>query len=208
MKSKKVNPNCSVVGCRTERPHTSDPIVVGLLREFSNPIKLATHALAAMAELRSSIERDYRENLIFSWYLRLRQPEELYIRTLYALFVANADEMPHVMSGDPPNSLSQMYAKVNEHVFRGKGALLTVQPGLQFGEFKPIDMLHAGAHVSFATFLTCIGLVHNPEVWQEKAEKHLQHLSIYCDRLNYMRQMFEAGRDRAVILEALRNMHQ
>ena len=207
MKSKKVNLNCSVVGCRTERPHSSDPIVVGLLREFSDPIKLTTNALAAMSELRSSIERDYQENLIFSWYLRLRQPEELYIRTLYVLFVASADEMPHIMSGDPPNSLSVMYDKVNKHVFGGKGALLTVQPGLESGEFRPIDMLHAGAHVSFATFFTCIGLVHHPELWREKAVKHLKHLSIYCDRLNYMRQMFEDGRDRNVILEALRRMH-
>jgi len=38
-----------------------------------------------MAELSQSICRDLAEKKIFAWISRLRPPEEIYIRTLYAL---------------------------------------------------------------------------------------------------------------------------
>ena len=56
----------------------------------------------AMGELTESISRDREENKIFAWYSRLRLPEELYYRTLYALFVATEDELHHVLFWSPP----------------------------------------------------------------------------------------------------------
>jgi len=59
--------------------------------------------LAAMAELRESICRDLVNKKVFAFHTRVRQPEELYIRTLYALFVASKEEIPHILSGATPN---------------------------------------------------------------------------------------------------------
>ena len=80
-----------------------------------------------MAELRESICRDLTENKIFAWYSRLRLPEELYIRTLYALFIATDKELIHILSGATPNGLSPLYSKVNEVVFEGRGLLQVSQ---------------------------------------------------------------------------------
>ena len=162
-----------------------------------------------MAQLAQSISRDIAGKKIFAWYSRLRQPEELYIRVLYALFVASDAELPHVLSGDPPNGLSSMYAKVNEVVFGGRGALDVVRPGLLSGSFKAMDMLNMGAHTSFAAFATWRGLLRHPEgLRPDFPEAYAQHLAAYCARLNYMYEMFKAGKSKDDVLAGVIQLHR
>ncbi len=59
----------------------------------------------------------------FALLTRSRQPEELYIRALYALFIASPEELAHIMSDETPNSFSLMYRAVNGLVFEGRGIL-------------------------------------------------------------------------------------
>ncbi len=121
--TKRINPHCPVRGCETKKPHADDPIVQGLIREFAPPEKMTIWALNAMVELRESICRDLTEKKVFAWYSRLRQPEEMYIRTLYAIFIATDGDLPHILSGDRPNGLSPLYTEVNKVVFEDRGLL-------------------------------------------------------------------------------------
>jgi len=207
MGKKRPNPHCPVIGCRTPRPHADDPIVKGLIHAFGPPAAMALWSLTAMAELRESICRDLIEKKIFAWYTRLRQPEELYIKTLYALFVASERELHHLLSGDTPNSLAKLYESVNGAVFLGRGLLQTEQPGLTQGTFKPADMLNDGAHASFSAFMSCIGLIRNPQ-FLPSPEKYCSHLGKYCDYLNYMHEMFKAGKEKTHILQGVINLHR
>ncbi len=164
-------------------------------------------ARVAMAELRESICRDLVENKIFAWYSRLRLPEEIYIRTLYALFVATDQELVHILSGATPNGLSPLYAKVNEVVFEGRGLLQVAQLGLKQGTFKPMDTLHEGAHGSFPAFLTCVGLSRARQ-YLPSPDAHSNHLQNYCALLDYMHGMFKAGKDKGDVLTGLKNAHR
>ncbi|HLI63286.1 MAG TPA: hypothetical protein VKV05_07785 [Terriglobales bacterium] len=137
----RANPHCPVPGCKTFKPHADDDQVKGLISTFAAPDKMARWVCAAISELGQSMQRDWTEKKTFAWLSRLRQPEELYIRTLYALFIANEKELHHVISGDPPNGISPLYDKVNEVVFGGRGILTTTQPG----SFKPMEFLHQAA---------------------------------------------------------------
>lgn len=123
MAKKKINRNCPVPGCRASKPHADDPIVKGLILQFASPEQMTLWTRVAMGELAESICRELEENKVFAWYSRLRLPEELYIRTLYALFVATEEELPHILSGAPPNGLSDLYSRVNDVVFEGRGLL-------------------------------------------------------------------------------------
>src|SRR5208282_4471397 len=107
--SKRSNPNCSVSGCRTTAPHVDDPTVKALMIAFAPPTEMTKWTLVAMAELAQSICRDLENKKVFAFHTRIRQPEELYIRTLYTLFVATAKEIPHILSGAMPNGLSRLY---------------------------------------------------------------------------------------------------
>jgi hypothetical protein len=102
---KKLNPHCPVLGCRTDKAHDTDPLVQGMLAEFGSPEKLKLWMRTAMAELSQSICRDLQEKKIFAWLSRLRQPEEIYVRTLYTLFIATKEELPHIVSGGTPNRI-------------------------------------------------------------------------------------------------------
>ena len=175
--------------------------------EFAPPEKMTKWTLGAMAELRESICRDLLDKKVFAFHTRIRQPEELYIRTLYTLFIATNEEIPHILSGSPPNGLSNFYREVNRVVFENRGLLLVQQPGQSYGTFAPIDTLHDGAHASFRSFLTCIGWVRNPEN-MPSPEKYCQHLNTYCNYLNYMHQMFKAGKNKKDVLTGVKNLHQ
>jgi hypothetical protein len=206
-KNKKANPHCPVPGCKTTQPHANNPIVKGLIQAFAPPNKMTMWAKTAMGELTHSICRDLDDKKVFAWYSRLRQPEELYFRTLYALFIASEKELHHILSGDIPNSLSGYYEKVNRVVFQGRGLLYASQPGLKFGPFKPIDTLHEGAHASFPAFMACIGFSLHPE-WVPPVEKYRKHLDTYYTYLNYMQGMFESGKSKTDVLSAVINMHR
>lgn len=176
---------------------------------FAAPDKMAGWVCAAISELGQSMQRDWTEKKAFAWLSRLRQPEELYIRTLYALFIANEKELHHIISGDPPNGISPLYDKVNEVIFGGKGILTTMEPGLNFGSFKPMEFLHQGAHTSFAAFMTAIAVVQHPKsLPADFVERYDDHLRTYCAYLKYMEDMFKAGKSKQDVLAGVRNLHR
>lgn len=160
-----------------------------------------------MAELRDSVTDDVQKNRLFSWYTRMRQPEELYFRTLYILFLASDEEIPHILSGDLPNSFSHIYKAVNDAMLEGRGEMTEVKPGLVSGEFRMIDNLNDGAHVGFGAMQMIVNIAQNPEHTPDLAA-YLRHIEIYCARINYMRQMFEGGKPKVVVREAVMNLHR
>jgi hypothetical protein len=201
------NPFCPVLGCKTKKPHTDDPIVAAMMHEFSQPERLTYWSLAAMVDLRNSIIADMEANRVFGWQTRLRQVEEIYIRALYALFVATDDELPHIFSGAPPNSVTELYRKVNPLVFEGRGEWEVKKPGQSIGEFTPLEMLHSSGHASFGAILTAIGFIRNPEI-ASNTEGYIKHLDAYCTRLDYMHNMFKAGKSKDDVLGGVMALHK
>jgi len=103
-----------------------------------------------------------------------------------------------------------MYNKVNNIVFEGRGLLLVEQPGLGSGtSFSPIDTLNDGAHVSFPAFLTCMGLIKNPQFLPQSFQRrYFQHVTTYCNYLDYMHGMFEAVKSKADVLAGVKHLHK
>ncbi len=209
MKKRKtrINPHCPVLGCGTKAPHANDPIVTGLIALFADPESATRWALIGMNELNHSSCRDLRDKKVFAWHTRMRQIEELYVRTLYALFIATPEELPHILCGAPPNAFSPLYDKVNDVVLEGRGLLNVDQPGRTSGTFKPMEVLNAGAHASFIAMATCLGLSRNQER-VPSAEKWGKHVATYCAYLEYMNGMFKAGKEKKHVLGGVINLHR
>jgi hypothetical protein len=207
MVPKAPNPFCPVVGCKTKTPHLNDPLGAGMMREFSQPERLAQWSLVAMLDLRLSIIADIEANRVFAWQTRLRQVEEIYIRALYALFVASDDELPHIFSGALPNSVTVLYRKVNALVFEGRGDWEVKKPGESVGEFTSLEMLHSSGHASFGAILTAISFIRNPET-ALNTQGYVKHLGTYCGRLDYMHNMFKAGKTKEDVLGGMIAMHR
>jgi hypothetical protein len=127
---KKVNPFCPVKGCSTKVPHTDDAIVRAQMTALAKPESLAAYVHNSLGKLGDSILRDLQDRNFFAIQSRLRQPEELYIRTLYVLFIAKPEERPHIFSSALPNSFATLYSEVNRVIFQERGALEVSQPGL------------------------------------------------------------------------------
>src|ERR1035437_5721640 len=96
-KKDKVNQFCGFKGCQTKTSHTNDADVRSLLEVYLNPGELAIWAIKGITQLRDSIIRDIREKQMFALIPRLRQPEELYIRTVHLLLFADKDVAPHLL---------------------------------------------------------------------------------------------------------------
>lgn len=209
MKRKKKNTNlyCPVPGCRTKKAHVADPLVKALVERFAAPDKMISWVLAGMAELRDSARQDVADNRLFSWYSRMRQPEELYFRTLYILFIASDTEVPHVLSGDTPNSFFSLYGKVNKIILEGRGELTERKQDLGPGDFSMIDYMNHAAHAAFPALQMIVNITQNPQ-YAPNFQGYLQHLEKYCARLNYMLQMFEGGKGKKTVLEGLVNLHR
>ena len=126
---------------------------------FAKPEYLAALVHDAIGKLGDSILRDLQDRNFFAFQSRLRQPEELYIRTLYVLFIATPEELPHIFSSALPNGFTKLYREVNRVIFEGRGPLEVSQPGLNGDPFTPIDTLNQGAHVTFSSIITARGLV-------------------------------------------------
>lgn len=177
------------------------------MKAYDDPKQLAAWAEAGMKELVLSFMQDMEAGRNFAWLTRLRQIEELYVRALYTLFIANRSEVPHLFSNMLPNGFSALYKKVNAVVFEGRGKLTDVMAGQSYGSFTPMEMINQGAHVSFASMLTAIGINSLPRE-QRNFDNYRKHLNTYLTRLKYIRNMFEQGRSREQVLEGLRTMHK
>jgi len=207
-KHAKTNPHCPVPCCKAKAPHLNDPVVAALTQNFSDLAKVAEWTCASIAELGKSMADDVAAGRYFGLTTRTRQVEELYIRALYAMFLADSGEVAHIMSDAMPNSFSAMYRKVNQSIFGGKGLLEVSQPGLTSGTFSAMGTINSGAHASFSTMLMVIGLVKNPQYRAAFTDgRYFDHVSVYCGYLDDARKQFKAGKEKAVVLAELTEMH-
>jgi hypothetical protein len=204
---KRPNPHCPVPGCKSETPHVADPLVKELVDRLAGPDRMTRWVQAAMAELRDSICRDLAENRLFAWYSRLRLPEELYVRTLYVLFIATDDEVPHILSVAMPNSFSALYARVNQTIFEGRGEILGKTQGLDMAPTSLLDHFNHGAHGAFPALQMCVILAQKPEHVMDIG-KYYEHLDSICMKLNYIREMFEGGKEKEHVRGVLMNLHR
>ena len=208
-KKPKVNPNCSVPRCKAKAPHLSDPVVAGLVHNFSDLGKVAGWTCASIAELGKSMADDIAAGRHFALITRTRQQEELYIRALYAMFIADSGEVAHIMSDATPNSFSEMYRKVNKLIFGEKGILEVSQPSLTSGSFTAMGTINSGAHASFSAMLMVVGLVKNPQHLAAFTDgKYFDHISVYCSYLDHARKLFAAGKDKAAVLAEIVELHR
>ncbi len=145
-----------VANCKAKTPHENDPTVQALTRQ--SPADVIDWTKRCIVELIQSVIDDVNKGRIFAYLTLWRDPEELYIRVLYALFVAPNDHLPHIFSGDWPNGFSAMWNKFNKAVFEGNGTLFKEQVGLAGEIFTPMDTLNQNAHNSFSTMLTTISI--------------------------------------------------
>lgn len=206
-KKPKKNPHCPVPGCRTKKPHLSNSTVAGLHKQLAEPSALAEWVKCCITELINSIIGDINSGRFFAYLTRWRQPEELYHRTLYILFVADPADIPHIVSGELPNSFSAMWKAVNTTVFKGKGILDKPQAGLNGEQFTAMDTLNNSAHASFATIVTCIEFAKKPEFRTPIVEKHLEYMKMLCNHLDEIEKSFKAGKSKADVLAAFQQSH-
>ncbi len=200
-------PACPVSRCKAKTPHLDDSTVKAFMRQ--SPAEVIDWTKRCIVELIQSVIDDVNKGRIFAYLTRWRDPEELYTRVLYALFVAPADHLPHIFSGDMPNGFAAMWKKVNEVIFEGNGMLFKEQVGLNGEVFTPMDTLNQNAHNSFSTMLTTISVVRSkPEEWQPRIKKHVEHWQKYVEYLNHIEQLFRAGRKKEDVLQAIINMHR
>jgi hypothetical protein len=201
------NPACPVPRCRATTAHTNNPTVQAFMRQSS--AEVIDWTKRCIVELVQSVIDDVNNGRFFAYLTRWRDPEELYTRVLYAIFVAPADHLPHIFSGDMPNGFAAMWEKVNEIVFEGNGTLFKEQVGLNGGVFTPMDTLNQNAHNSFSTMLTTISVVRsNAQEWQPRIKKHVEHWQKYVEYLNHIEQLFRTGRRKEDVLQAIINMHR
>ncbi len=194
-------------GCQTTKPHTSDPKVKALIDLYGTPEKMSKWGHAAVCELKESIDSDLKEGRILAWYTRLRQPEELYFTILYALFFASEKELHHILSGEQPNSFMPYYRKVNEVILGGRG-MIDAALSSGSGVFSPVDLLHAGAHVSFPAFITSMSIAQDLPAASSRLAAYSGHLQKYCAYLGHLRGLFGAGREKKDALTAITNLHK
>lgn len=200
-------PACPVSGCKAKTPHASDLTVRAFIRQ--SPADVIDWTKRCIVEIIQSVMDDVNKNRIFAYLTRWRGPEELYIRVLYAQFVAPDDHLPHIFSGDMPNGFAAMWRKVNEVVFESNGTLFKDQVGLTGETFTPMTTLNQNAHNSFSTMLMTIGIVRSKsEEWQPRIKKHIEHWQKYVEYLNHIELLFRAGRKKADVLQAITNMHR
>lgn len=208
MKPKKKNPHCTVAGCKTKQPHLSSPTTAGLHHTFSNPERLALWTKSCITELINSAIDDVNKGRFFAYLTRWRQPDEMYFRALYILFVADKAAIPHVVSGEMPNSFSAMQKAVNQKVFDGKRTLDKAHLGLSGEQFTAFDTLNNSAHASFATIVTCIALARNPEFRAPIIDKHLEYWKGLCNNLNHIENMFKAGHSSNDVLTEFKKLQK
>jgi len=207
-KKPKKNSHCPVPGCKTKQPHLSSPTTAGIHHAFAKPEQLAEWVKLCIVELVQSVIDDVNQGRFFAYLTRWRQPEEMYHRALYMLFVADKTEIPHIASGETPNSLAAMYRQVNRVVYHGKGTLEEKQMGMNGEEFTAMNTLNNSAHASFATIVTTIYVSKNREKWKPIIEKHVAYWKLLCDSLDHVEKGFKAGKSSAEVLSEFKQFRK
>jgi hypothetical protein len=202
-KKKPANPHCPVRGCKTNQPHATDRNVAELVERFAQPDKALTWVHASLSELLDSMIDDYNSNRHLAWFTRMRQVEELYFRTLYIVFLIPDTEVPHWLSGDSPNSLSFFYNKVNNEILHGRGRLM--DPNAELGLDRLIEFIHSGAHVDYRAMQH---IARFGQAGRRPDNRYLNHVQTYIRYIDHVRALFEAGRDKQMVLQVIKNMHR
>jgi hypothetical protein len=184
----KVNPHCPVNGCKTDKPHTDDPVVGSMLAYANTPQVYLWWVKNTLLELRASMADDGKNGRRASWLSRVRLVEELYYRVLYLLFVAAPGEAPHVLSGEPPNSISIIHDQVNDELFDSSW---TLKQGLG-GSSSPslLKLLHIGAHGAYPMLY----LLHLDKETDLGLDVYLKEvLDVYLERIQKIGEMLVEG---------------
>jgi hypothetical protein len=148
---KVTSPNqfCPVKGCKTDKPHTDDPVVGSLMKYFDTPAVIARGALVGMTQLRDSMLDDLNGNRSFANLTRIRQVMELLYRMIFCLFAATPEEIPHFLSEAHPNKFDYIFKTVNARLFDGRLTLdKHVIQGDGLADEKLWTILNQTAHVS------------------------------------------------------------
>ena len=120
MVKRKPNPCCPVHGCNAKQPHTKDKQVSALMFLVEHPEQMASVVHDAIGELGNAACNELNSKHYLAFISRLRQVEELYMRTLCLLVLASPEEQPHIVSGAMPNGLSRYYEAVSPAIFTGQ----------------------------------------------------------------------------------------
>lgn len=205
-KKPNVNPHCPVPGCRTKTPHINDTAVAMLVKIFDDPVHLTVFVRTAMTQLLLSMQDDWKNKRQFAWFCRMRQPEELFYKTLYAIFFASAEERHHMISGEMPNGIVPYYTKVNNELYAAKGKLTETLPGLPPDSVlnTPLEVLHSGAHTAFSALLTGYAFATNPKLEPYVDKMHMK-VEINVHRIDWIHRLFLKGHTRHEILQKFKN---
>lgn len=207
---KQLNPHCPVPGCRAKAPHRQDPHVEALLNQ--SPATITEWTKRCIVELVQSVIADVNApgaGRMFAYLTRWRDPEELYHRVSYALLIAPENHLPHIFSGELPNSFSAIWSKVNEVIYEGRGELLKQRIDPSGRTFSAMDLLNQNAHNSYFTMLMTFGVVReSSNEWKTHVQGHVDSWQRRVEYLNHIEGLFRIGRDKAVVLKAITSMHR
>lgn len=200
------NPHCPVPGCRTKAPHTSDTTVSNFIKIFEDPRRLTALARTGMSQLLLSMQQDWAGKREFAWFCRIRQTEELYFKTLYAVFFASEKELHHMISGELPNSLIPYYTKVNNELYAGRGQLTEDLPGLQTGSVlsTTMEVLHSGAHTAFSALLTGYAFSTNTNLHPYVEKLHWK-VNRNIERFDWLHRLFMKGRTKQELIDKFKS---
>jgi hypothetical protein len=205
-KEKKLNPNCPVFGCRAKLPHRQERHVDALMRLVELPQLMCGYVMDGLAHLGNSACNDLANHNALGFLTRQRQIQELYLRTLYLLLLADTAEQIHMVSGAMPNGLSGYYRKVNEVIYHNQTDWEGTTPGLNGDTFTIMETLHDGAHVSFKSLVMARGY-YDQELAMDP-ERFADYIKKLISKLAYMHGMFKDGRPREHVLDGMQAMHQ
>jgi len=203
----KINPHCPVTGCKSAHPHRQDKHVHALMLLVEKPHLMCGYVIEGLAQLGNSACNDLANRNALGFITRQRQIQELYIKTLYLLLIADTPEQAHMLSGEMPNGLTGYYRNVNEIIFHSRVDWEATTPGLNGDSFTIMNTLHDGAHVSFKSLVMAKSYFNHPE-FVMTPERFAQSIQDLISKVNYMHGMFEAGKPREHVLDGVQALHR
>ena len=174
--------SCS--GLQTKTPHLSSKQQPDSITLSRSPNNSRNGKRCASLKPAKSVIDDANKGRYFAYLTRWRQPERVELRYFVRVVRCEQSLVPHIVSGELPNSFSAMWKKVDRVVFDGNGALDRKQLGLSGEEFTTMDTLNHTAHAPSGTIVTCIGVSRNLEKWKPRIEKHISYWNLLCNNLD------------------------
>jgi hypothetical protein len=207
MSKGKINAHCPVPYCKATRPHRQDKYVDALMRITELPHLMCAYVSEGLGQLGNSACNDLANRNALGFLTRQRQIQELYIKTLYLLLIADPLEQEHMVSGEMPNGMSPLYRRVNELIFHKQTDWEATTAGLNGDEFTIMETLHDGAHVSFRSLLMARSYFDHPELVMTP-ERFAEYIRSLATRLKYMHGMFQAGKPRGQVLDGVQALYR